>query len=52
MLKLRAGKDAQSVDGEALLFAETDKAVREGTVRLVIVHGLPRSVQDLRAQYD
>jgi hypothetical protein len=51
MLKLRAGKDAQSVDGEALPFAETDKAVREGTVRLVIVHGLPRSVQDLRVQY-
>jgi hypothetical protein len=49
--KLANEQDAVDVECNALPFAETDKAVREGSIRLVIAHGSPRSVQDLRAQY-
>jgi hypothetical protein len=41
---LRAGEDATDLDGNAVPFAETDKAYREGRVRLQLVHGKPRHV--------
>lgn len=45
--RLRAEQDAQDIEGNAVPFAETDKAYREGRVRLQLVHGKPRHVSGI-----